>query len=105
MNPGTKVAWSEAIRTSQAHASESPAPATGPLIAAMHRLLERADRTDVRVVRPLERIADATGKLGELLQVLSGAEAATGAGDDDRAHLGIGRLRQRLAETRRVARG
>ena len=99
MNPGTKVAASEAMRTSHAHASESPAPATGPLIAAMHRLLERADRADVRVVGPLERLADAAGKLGELLQVLAGAEAATGAGDDDRAHLGVGRLVERLAQS------
>ncbi len=33
-NPGTKVAASEAIRTSQAAASESPAPAAGPFTAA-----------------------------------------------------------------------
>ena len=32
--PGTNVAASEAIRISQADASESPAPAHGPLTAA-----------------------------------------------------------------------
>ena len=35
MKPGTKVAASLAIRRSQAAASESPAPAHGPLTAAM----------------------------------------------------------------------
>ena len=35
MNPGTKVATSAAIRMSQAAASESPAPAHGPLTAAI----------------------------------------------------------------------
>ena len=34
MKPGTKVASDEATRTSQAHASDSPAPAQAPLIAA-----------------------------------------------------------------------
>jgi hypothetical protein len=35
MNAGTKLADSAAIRMSQAQASESPAPAAGPLTAAM----------------------------------------------------------------------
>jgi hypothetical protein len=34
MKPGTKVALSEPMRTSQEQASESPAPAAGPLTAA-----------------------------------------------------------------------
>ena len=34
MKPGTKVASDEPMRTSHAHASESPAPATGPFTAA-----------------------------------------------------------------------
>ena len=34
-NAGTNAAASEAIRMSQAHASESPAPAAAPLTAAM----------------------------------------------------------------------
>ena len=32
--PGTKVAASEAMRMSHAHASDSPAPAAGPFTAA-----------------------------------------------------------------------
>ncbi len=35
MNAGTKVDPSPATRMSQAHASESPAPAAGPFTAAM----------------------------------------------------------------------
>ena len=35
MNPGTKVALDEATRRSQAQANERPAPAAGPLTAAM----------------------------------------------------------------------
>ena len=35
MKPGTKVASDEPMRTSQAHASERPAPATGPFTAAI----------------------------------------------------------------------
>ena len=35
MKPGTKVAASEAIRMSQAQASDSPAPAHGPFTAAI----------------------------------------------------------------------
>ena len=34
MKPGTKLAASDAMRMSHAHASESPAPAAGPLTAA-----------------------------------------------------------------------
>ena len=33
--PGTNVAASDATRTSQAQANESPAPAAGPLTAAI----------------------------------------------------------------------
>ena len=35
MKPGTKFAASDAIRMSQAHASDSPAPAQGPFTAAI----------------------------------------------------------------------
>ena len=35
MKPGTKLADSAAMRRSQAQASERPAPAAGPLTAAM----------------------------------------------------------------------
>ena len=59
------------------------------------RLLERADRTDIRVVGPFERLPDAAGQLGELLQILARAEPATGTGDDDGADFGIGRLLER----------
>ena len=34
MKPGTNVAVDDPMRMSQAHASESPAPATGPFTAA-----------------------------------------------------------------------
>ena len=34
-NPGTKVAVDDPIRTSHAQASDSPAPATGPLTPAI----------------------------------------------------------------------
>ena len=45
--PGTKAAALEATRTSQALASESPAPAAGPLTAAMTGFSSAADEADV----------------------------------------------------------
>ena len=61
MNPGTKLASADAIRTSHANASERPAPATGAVDRREDGLLERPYRADVRVVRLLERLADAPG--------------------------------------------
>jgi hypothetical protein len=69
--PGTNVAASDAMRTSHAQASESPAPAAGPFDRGDHRLLERADGTDVRVIGLLEPFADVAGRLLELAQVLA----------------------------------
>ena len=98
MNPGTKVAASEAMRTSHAQASESPAPATGPLIAASTGF------SSARIARmfgwyvPSSASRMPPGKLGELLQILAGAEAAAGTGDDDGAHLWVGRFGERLAQ-------
>ena len=63
-------------------------------------LLERADPEDRPVVAAAEAVADVAGGLAELRQVLPDAEAAAGAGDDDRAHLRPLRLLQRLAEAR-----
>ena len=102
MKPGTKVAESAAIRRSHAQASESPAPATGPVDRGDDRLLERADRADVRVVGLLEPLLDRLRHLAELLQVLAGAEALAGAGDHDGADAGVRRLRERLARGARA---
>ncbi len=72
-------------------ASESPAPATGPLTAAMTGLASAADQPDVRVVGRLERILQRLLQLRELAEILAGREAATRAGDHDGAH---GRIAQ-----------
>ena len=100
MKPGTNVAASEAILMSHAAASESPAPAHGPLTDGDHRLLERADQPDVRMVGLLEPVTDRPGRLLELLQVLAGAEAAPGARDHDRTNLRRARLLERVAQPR-----
>ena len=60
--------------------------------------LERPDRADVRVVRLLERLADAARKLAELLEILPRAEPAAGSGDHDGPHLRIRRLAERPVE-------
>ncbi len=105
MKPGTKVASDEPMRTSHAHASERPAPATGPVDRRDHRLLERADRADVRVVRLLERFANAAGKRLELAQVLARAEAAARARQDDCADRRIGRVARAPPQVPRASRG
>ena len=80
---------------SQAAASESPAPAHGPLTAAITGFSSARISADVRVVGLLEPLADRAGDLLELLQVLPGAEAAAGARDHDRADLRVGSLLER----------
>ena len=92
--PGTKNAASEASRMSHAHASERPAPAQTPFTAAMTGF------SSARIARTLtwyvaRSIAATSPRLAERRQVLPGREAAAGAGDDDRAHLGIARLLER----------
>ena len=89
---------SAAMRMSHAHASERPAPARGAVDRRDHGLLERADREHVRVVVARSRAGDVARGLAELVQVLPDAEAAAGAGDDDRAHLGVARLLERARE-------
>ena len=56
------------------------------------------------MVGRLEPLADRAGQLLELLQILAGAEAAAGAGDHDGADARVGRLLERLAQSR-VQRG
>ena len=100
MNPGTNVAASEAIRMSHAAASESPAPAHGPLTAAITGFSSARISADVRVVGLLEPVADRARRLLELLQVLAGAEAAARAGDHDGADVRRGSLLERLVQAR-----
>ena len=76
MNAGTKLAESEAIRMSQAHAIESPAPGGRPVDGRDDGLLERADREHVRVVVLAQAAPDVAGRLLELGEVLADAEAA-----------------------------
>src|SRR5205085_2186426 len=61
------------------------------------RLLQLPDRGNVRVIRGTQRRTEIAGRT-ELVQVLSGAEAAPGAGQDDRTHLRVARLLQRLTQ-------
>ena len=70
-NPGTNAAALDATRTSQALASESPAPAAGAVDRRDHRLREPADEPDVRVVGRLERVLERLLQLRELAQVLA----------------------------------
>src|SRR5262249_20450032 len=69
-------------------------PRTGarPVDRGDDRLLERADRKDVRVVRRTEHVPGRAGVLAELVQVLPDAETAACASDHDGANLGIARL-------------
>ena len=62
------------------------------------RLLERADREDVRVIARAQAVADVARRLAELGQVLPDAEAAARAGDDDGAHVRAAGLLERRAE-------
>ena len=102
--PGTKLAASEAIRTSQAAASERPAPAAGPFTAASTGF------SRARIARMFgwyvssQPVADVARRLLELAQVLAGAEAAPCAGDHDSAHVVRGRGGQPLAQAPRAGR-
>jgi hypothetical protein len=59
-NPG-RTSPLGATRRSQAQANESPAPAAA-VDGGDHRLRERADEPDVRVVARFERVADRAGR-------------------------------------------
>ena len=86
---------------SQAIASEAPAPAATPLIAADDRLRQRAHRADDRVVALADLDAERRGVgLEPLAQVLAGAERTPGAGEDHGAN---GRVALAPAGTRRAA--
>ena len=103
MKAGTKLAASEAMRMSHAQASERPAPAAAPLTAAITGF------SSARIARSsggsrAQALADVAGRLAELGQVLADAEAAPGAGEDDRAHLRIARLLERRASASCIAR-
>ena len=85
--PGMNAADSAAMRRSHAQASERPAPAHGPLTAAITGF------SSARIASTfgwyVARRMSATLPVASLksLQILSGAESAPRAGDDDRANL------------------
>ena len=94
MKPGRR--WRRRCDADVAGRGErKPGARAGPVDRRDHRLLEASDQADVRVVRLLEPLADRAGQLLELLQVLAGAEAPAGAGDDDCANVRGGRLLER----------
>ena len=95
MNAGTKVAASAARRRSQAQAKREPGAGGGAVHRREHRLLERTQRTDVRVVAAPQAVADVSRRLAELGQVLPDAEPTPRARDHDGAHLVASRLLQR----------
>src|SRR3990170_590769 len=72
MNPGKTAASSDAIRTSHAHASERPAPAHAPLIAAMTGF------SSARIARMFGWYVSS-----------SAPRTPPGGGDDDRTHVRI----------------
>jgi hypothetical protein len=63
-----------------------------------HRLLERPDRGDVRVVAAAQAGADVAGLVAEFAQILADAEAASGACDDHRADVVAAGLLERHRE-------
>src|SRR5262249_21157851 len=60
-----------------------------------HRLLERPDCPDVRVVVVAQPCADVAGRLPELGEVLTDTEPPAGARADDGAHAAAARITQR----------
>ena len=95
MKAGTNAAASEAMRRSRRARERNPAPAAAPLTAAMTGF----SRAEARSWgdRGAQAVRDVAGRLAELGQVLADAEAAPGAGEDDRAHAGA-RLLERRGE-------
>ena len=78
------------MRRSHAAASERPAPAVGPLTAAITGFSSaRIARMFGWYVLP-SRSPDVVRDLAELGEVLAGAEAAARARDHDGANLGVG---------------
>ena len=104
MKPGTKLASSAAMRKSQTHASERPAPAHAPFTAAITGFSSARIASTFGWYELAQRVADVP-RLAELLQVLPGAEAAAGAGQHDGAHLRVARLLERRRAAPRAARG
>ena len=81
--PGANTAASDAMRMSHTHASERPAPAAGPLIAAMTGFSSaRMARTFGWYVSSSRSRMSPVPRL-ELGQVLAGAEPAAGAREHD----------------------
>ena len=74
MKPGHEDGVVGAMRMSHAHASESPGAGARAVHRRDDRLLERADREYVRVVRRAQAVADVR-HVGELRQVLPGARS------------------------------
>ena len=90
---------------SQAKAMLAPAPAATPFTAHTTGFSMRADQPQRRIVEGLQRRAE-IGRPAALArvavaEVLSGGEAAAGAGEQDRAHL---RVVGRRAGSRRAGR-
>ena len=79
---GTKVAASEAILRSHAHATDRPAPAAAPFTAAITGFSRRlmATRSGGNCPRP---VADIPWRLAKLGQVLPDAETAAGSCEHD----------------------
>src|SRR5207244_10471582 len=65
-----------------------------PIYRRDHRLFERADGKDDRVVAGAQAVADVAGRLSELGQVLPDAEPTAGARDHDRPDVRRARLLQ-----------
>ena len=84
-----KTAERAAMTTSQASARLAPAPAAAPLTAAMVGIGQSVDGAEHRLVlvaeggREVEVVVDLGG-----VEVLAGAEAAAGAGEDEDAGRG-----------------
>ena len=82
-----------ATTRSQASAILAPAPAATPLTRAMIGWGMVARRRIERVPARLDRLAEVdrfAGRDGAVVEVLPGAEAAPGAGEDDDARVGGG---------------
>src|SRR5439155_15554542 len=85
--------------TDVARAGDGDARAGGDAVdRGDHRLLERANRKDVRVVVVAQAGGDVPGGLAELRQVLSHAEPAPGPGQDDGANVRISGLLEGAGE-------
>ena len=104
MSPSAEKLWMNladfaATTRSQASAMLAPAPAATPLTRAMTGCGMVARRRIERVPARLDRLAEVdrfARRHGAVVEVLPGAKAAPGAGQDDHARLGGGveRLRQ-----------